>query len=150
MTRQWDFRGGGAQGGSPDWEGVPMEVARYVLRHGIPDDPTPLVRHLLGWFSERGAAPGTETVRRHVLDLLAELHKPTEADREYLTDAQFRELIGSLDPRTTVRWRRDGEGPPFVRVGPRRVLYRRSEVDAWLRARTFDHRAAEAVASQAT
>ena len=58
-------------------------------------------------------------------------------------------LIGNPDPRTTVRWRRDGEGPPFIRVGPRRVLYRRSDVETWLRARTFDHRAAEAVGAQA-
>jgi prophage regulatory protein len=63
---------------------------------------------------------------------------------EFLTDAQFAALM-HVDDRTTLRWRTVGDGPPFVRVGPRRILYRRTDVDAWLAARTFPHRAAEAV-----
>jgi hypothetical protein len=31
-------------------------------------------------------------------------------------------------------------------VGPRRILYRRVDVDRWISSRTFVHRAAEAVA----
>ena len=65
---------------------------------------------------------------------------------EYLTDAQ---LCAHLDvsDRTTLRWRRDGGGPPFIRIGPRRILYRRTDVEAWLAARTFPHRAAESLAA---
>jgi predicted DNA-binding transcriptional regulator AlpA len=35
--------------------------------------------------------------------------------------------------RTLDRWRRLDEGPPITKLG-RRVLYRRSSVQAWLRA----------------
>jgi predicted DNA-binding transcriptional regulator AlpA len=35
--------------------------------------------------------------------------------------------------RTLDRWRRLGEGPPVTKLG-RRVLYRRSSLQAWLRA----------------
>ncbi len=66
---------------------------------------------------------------------------PTKSD-EFLSDAQLCELMHVV-PRTTARWRVSGDGPPFVRAGASRVLYRRSDVDAWLAARTFPHRAAE-------
>lgn len=36
--------------------------------------------------------------------------------------------------RTLDRWRMLGEGPPITRLG-RRILYRRSSSQAWLRAR---------------
>jgi predicted DNA-binding transcriptional regulator AlpA len=39
--------------------------------------------------------------------------------------------------RTLDRWRRLGEGPPVTRLG-RRILYRRSSVQAWLHAREAD------------
>jgi excisionase family DNA binding protein len=64
---------------------------------------------------------------------------------ELLTDQQLCELL-NVTPRTSLRWRRDGRGPRFIRVGVRRVAYRRRDVDTWLSARTFDHRAAEAAA----
>lgn len=72
----------------------------------------------------------------------------TTAVHEFLTDTQLCALL-HVDARTTLRWRADGGGPPFVRVGPRRVLYRRADVEAWLAARTFRHRAAESVSSAA-
>lgn len=65
---------------------------------------------------------------------------------EFLSASQFCELLG-IDERTAMRWRGTGCGPKFVRIGPRRVVYRRSDVDAWVAARTFKHRAAEAVAA---
>jgi predicted DNA-binding transcriptional regulator AlpA len=37
----------------------------------------------------------------------------------------------------------DGSGPPFVRISVRRLGYRISDLEAWLQARTFPHRAAE-------
>ena len=39
-------------------------------------------------------------------------------------------------PRSVERMRSEGTGPPFIKVG-RRVLYRPSDVDAWLRQNTF-------------
>ena len=30
------------------------------------------------------------------------------------------------------RWRREGDGPPFLKVGPRTVRYRASEVERFL------------------
>ena len=65
--------------------------------------------------------------------------------RDFLTDQQLADLLG-VTSRTTLRWRRDGGGPPFVRVGLRYVRYRRGDVDAWAAARTFSTLAAEAVA----
>ena len=62
--------------------------------------------------------------------------------QEFLTDAQVAELL-NITSRTTLRWRRDGDGPPFVRIGPRCVRYKRSDLDAWIAAQTFPHRAAE-------
>jgi helix-turn-helix protein len=36
--------------------------------------------------------------------------------------------------RTLDRWRRLGEGPPITKLG-RRILYRRSSLQVWLRGR---------------
>jgi hypothetical protein len=64
--------------------------------------------------------------------------------REFLTDMQLCDWLGVTD-RTTLTWRTDGGGPPYCRIGigRGRILYRRIEVEAWLAARTFPHRAAE-------
>ena len=67
---------------------------------------------------------------------------------EFLTDDQLCKLL-HVNKRTTLRWRRDGGGPAFVRAGERRIIYRRDDVEAWLAARTFPHRAAEAVSQSA-
>lgn len=66
---------------------------------------------------------------------------------DYLTDSQFCGMM-NVTPRTSNQWRRDNTGPAYVRIGPRRILYRRADVDAWLASRTFKHRAAEVVAHQ--
>jgi hypothetical protein len=46
---------------------------------------------------------------------------------------------GSLE--TLRRWRRTGEGPPFVQLSARRVGYRLTDCEAWSLARTFTNRA---------
>jgi len=43
-----------------------------------------------------------------------------------------------LSPRTLELWRQRGDGPPYVRVGPRRVLYRRADVETWLASRLVE------------
>jgi hypothetical protein len=49
-----------------------------------------------------------------------------------------------IPPRTASRWRSSGDGPPFIRLGKRRILYRRADVEAWLARRTFASLADEA------
>lgn len=53
----------------------------------------------------------------------------------YLTQIQAAELL-CLSGRTLERYRLEGNGPKFVKAG-RRVLYRRSDLEAWLQANTF-------------
>ena len=67
---------------------------------------------------------------------------------DYLTDAQLCTLL-HVAPRTTARWRADGNGPAFIRKGKYRVLYHRPTVEAWLASRTFRHHADEAARSAA-
>jgi predicted DNA-binding transcriptional regulator AlpA len=71
------------------------------------------------------------------------------AETIYLTERDFsdRYLVAR---RTAQRWRSTGEGPRWVRLGPRRVVYRLSDCEAWAAARTFEHRAAEATGRVAT
>lgn len=60
----------------------------------------------------------------------------------YLTEREFSERY-HLAPRTVQRWRTTGDGPAFVRAGPRRILYRLADCEAWAAARTYQHRSAE-------
>jgi excisionase family DNA binding protein len=69
-----------------------------------------------------------------------------EAD-EFLTDEELAYLL-NVSTRTILRWRRDGSGPPYCRIGPRYIRYRRRDVEAWTAANTFATMAAEAVADQ--
>jgi predicted site-specific integrase-resolvase len=47
----------------------------------------------------------------------------------------------TVSVRTLERWRRLDEGPPITKMG-KKVLYRRSSVEAWLRAREISSLAA--------
>ncbi len=60
----------------------------------------------------------------------------------YIDENQFCDRF-KITPRTAQRWRVTGDGPPWVRLGLRRVVYRLSDCDAWAAARTYPHRAAE-------
>jgi predicted DNA-binding transcriptional regulator AlpA len=48
-----------------------------------------------------------------------------------------------IPPRTAQRWRSAGGGPPFVRLGARRVVYRVADIERWLAEHTFASRAEE-------
>ena len=52
----------------------------------------------------------------------------------------------ALAESTLTKLRMTNDGPPFVKVGPRAVAYRKTDLDAWLEARvrhsTSDQRAA--------
>lgn len=60
----------------------------------------------------------------------------------YLTETEFAHRY-HLGRRTVQRWRQTGEGPAWVRLGSRRVLYRLSDAEAWAATRTYRHRADE-------
>ncbi len=62
---------------------------------------------------------------------------------EFITPAQLAVRIAVCE-RTLLRWRTEGLGPSFTRLGPRRIAYSADEVDRWLAARTHESRAAEA------
>jgi predicted DNA-binding transcriptional regulator AlpA len=49
--------------------------------------------------------------------------------------------------RTLLRWRNTGDGPEFVRIGPRMLRYSEGAITAWTTRNTYAHRAAEAVAA---
>lgn len=51
---------------------------------------------------------------------------------EILTERQVSDWLGLSEP-TLFRHRRDGTGPTFIRLSARRVAYRRSSVEAWLK-----------------
>ena len=67
------------------------------------------------------------------------------ADASLLHTAEVAELLG-MKPQTLRKWRLSGCGPTYIRLGGPlgRVLYRRSDIDVWLDARTFGSTAAEA------
>ncbi len=56
----------------------------------------------------------------------------TQHDPVY-TDAELAPLVG-VKRITLQQWRARKQGPPYVKVGPRAVRYRWSEVAAWLDA----------------
>lgn len=53
------------------------------------------------------------------------------AQAELLTDAEVSVLLHNK-PATLRHWRARKQGPPFIRINGRRVLYRRTDVDAWI------------------
>jgi hypothetical protein len=60
----------------------------------------------------------------------------------YLDEATFCARY-NIRPRTAQRWRLTGDGPAFVRLGPRRIGYRSTDCERWAAERTFAHRADE-------
>jgi hypothetical protein len=61
----------------------------------------------------------------------------------YLNEAEFSDRYLNGARRTAQRWRVTGDGPPFVRLGPRRIAYRLEDCEDWARSRTFRSRADE-------
>lgn len=58
---------------------------------------------------------------------------PVEPSR-FLDERQLCAELG-ISPVTATKWRRNAEGPPFIRVG-RLIRYSREAFDAWLASRT--------------
>lgn len=62
--------------------------------------------------------------------------------KSYLNESEAAAALG-VGRRTLQRWRHTGDGPAFVRAGPRRVIYSAEAIREWAGNRTFAHRAAE-------
>lgn len=65
------------------------------------------------------------------------MNAPTNDNQpaDYLDEKAFCALLG-ISSITATKWRAKAKGPPFIKVG-RLVRYRRSDVEAWLRANTI-------------
>ncbi len=61
----------------------------------------------------------------------------------YLTEREFADRYLNGAVRTAQRWRTTGDGPPYVRLGPRRIAYREQDCEEWARTRTYRSRADE-------
>jgi hypothetical protein len=72
-----------------------------------------------------------------------------ERSNEYITEQGLYDLY-LIPPRTAQRWRGTGDGPRWIRLGRRRIVYRVSDVETWLRDRTYQHRADELARSAVT
>lgn len=48
----------------------------------------------------------------------------------YMNEEEAAKLIG-LSRRTLQRFRTEGNGPAFLRVATRRVIYTRSDIESW-------------------
>ncbi|MCH6171747.1 helix-turn-helix transcriptional regulator [Pseudonocardia alaniniphila] len=59
-------------------------------------------------------------------------------DYWYSTE-ELAELLG-VDPSSVRRWRtaQPPQGPPFVKVSPRRTIYSITDVEVWLRKQRID------------
>jgi predicted DNA-binding transcriptional regulator AlpA len=57
--------------------------------------------------------------------------------QEILSEREVSNWLGVSEP-TLFRHRRDGTGPKFIRLSERRIAYRRSAVEEWLKARERD------------
>jgi predicted DNA-binding transcriptional regulator AlpA len=67
----------------------------------------------------------------------------TEAiTKPHLTPKELAQRWGCSE-RKLDRQRVDGDGPPFMRVGPRNILYPIAEVERWEQSRLCTSRAAE-------
>jgi len=52
---------------------------------------------------------------------------------DYIGKGEFARLLG-VSPRTLDRWHAAGSGPPRAKAG-KKVLYRKTAIKAWLRAK---------------
>ena len=59
------------------------------------------------------------------------MQAPEAGNEVLLNPAQLGEWLG-VTRRTVDKWRSMGIGPQALRIGPRKVLYRKSDVLAWL------------------
>ncbi len=54
----------------------------------------------------------------------------------FLTPKQLAQLL-NLSEKTLERMRKDGSGPPFTKIGNKRIRYSIPKLETWLKERTF-------------
>jgi Helix-turn-helix domain len=59
-------------------------------------------------------------------------------DELYPPDDVSATLKDQVSPATLAKWRVQGDGPPFIKVG-RSVFYRGADVNRWMQGRTVTH-----------
>lgn len=57
-----------------------------------------------------------------------------EREPDYIDTAELASRLG-ITRRTLAGWRAAGEGPPWITLGARRIVYAWRDVQAWLDAR---------------
>lgn len=68
--------------------------------------------------------------------------------KRYIGEREFCARFG-VRPRTAQRWRAEGTGPAWSRLGPRRVAYDLAACEAWAASNTFRSRADELARAEA-
>lgn len=61
-------------------------------------------------------------------------------DGDELLDPQAVGATISTPVGTLANWRSAGKGPPFIRISPKKIRYRRSDLERWLQERTHTPR----------
>ena len=64
----------------------------------------------------------------------------------YLTEQEAARLL-RVSTRTLQRWRREGGGPRYRRLGPRRIVYAGADLDAFADGRAFANTSQEGTGS---
>lgn len=62
---------------------------------------------------------------------------PNEHDPDELVDEKIAGKVVGKPPPTLRDWRYRGIGPTYIKVGPKSVRYRRSDLESWLEANTI-------------
>jgi hypothetical protein len=81
-----------------------------------------------------GQRPGSMHIDKRAGKLLADPVSDGEDD-ELLSTEQVAEWLGYSTQALEIARLRPGKGPPFIRISPRVIRYRREAVRAWLRKR---------------
>lgn len=66
-----------------------------------------------------------------------------QVSRLDVMDAKEAATYLRTSPSTLAKYRMNGAGPAYIRQSTRKTLYRRSDLDAWLNAKTFTSTSAE-------
>jgi predicted DNA-binding transcriptional regulator AlpA len=105
------------------------EFARTIARAKGRD---PIVQLVEGPLREKSIASESRPMPARGTDTSGPSH-PAEPSK-FLDEKQLCSELG-ISSVTATKWRRNAEGPPFVRVG-RLIRYPRVSVDAWIASRT--------------
>jgi predicted DNA-binding transcriptional regulator AlpA len=79
-------------------------------------------------WEQQVASPSASRSRDRAHTVLSASKRSPE---DLLTTLQTAEQY-AIKPATLRNWRWKRQGPPFVRVGSKKIVYRRADVDAWL------------------